>query len=141
MPNDEQNLAEQYIAAFNSHDWNKIGPFFADDCIHEDMASGMSFHGKQDLKAYMDGIFTRAPNVKLKLESAFLSGDWMAYEWTYSGRYTGDEPGRKATGREFSIRGASVSELRDGKIRRNRDYYDMTTFLRQLGLMPNTPAV
>jgi hypothetical protein len=36
----------------------------------------------------------------------------------------------------MSIRGSTVIELRDGKISRVADYWDVATLLRQLGLQP-----
>jgi ketosteroid isomerase-like protein len=41
-----------------------------------------------------------------------------------------------ATGKQVEVRGASILEFADGKIRRCSDYWDMATFLKQLGLMP-----
>jgi steroid delta-isomerase-like uncharacterized protein len=56
-------------------------------------------------------------------------------EWTMSGTQTGEMPGMPATGKTFSLRGASVVELRDGKLTRCSDYWDLVTLLKQLGLM------
>ena len=52
-----------------------------------------------------------------------------------SGTHKGDLPGLPATGKPFSLRGASIYELHDGKIKRNSDYWDMVTFLKQIRLM------
>jgi len=41
-----------------------------------------------------------------------------------------------ATGKGFSIRGASVTELHNGKISRNTDYWNLATMMQQLGAMP-----
>ena len=46
-----------------------------------------------------------------------------------------------ATGNRFSVRGASVIELEDGRIRRNSDYYDGATFLRQIGAEIRLPGM
>jgi len=37
---------------------------------------------------------------------------------------------------KFSIRGASITELHEGKIKWNSDYWNMTSYLHQVGLMP-----
>jgi hypothetical protein len=41
-----------------------------------------------------------------------------------------------ATGRQFTLRGASVFAFRDGGMSHCADYWDMTTFMRQLGFAP-----
>ena len=51
--------------------------------------------------------------------------------------HKGDLPGLPATGKRFSVRGATVFELQGEKIRRVSDYWDMVTFLKQIGVMPS----
>jgi ketosteroid isomerase-like protein len=57
-------------------------------------------------------------------------------EWMFSGT---DKDVFK-TGEKFSVRGVSVIDMRDGKIFRNVDYYDVATVMRQVGLLPTPPA-
>ena len=49
-------------------------------------------------------------------------------------------PGLPATGRRFSIRGAAVGQIRDGKIADQTEYMDMTGLLTQLGAVPHPVA-
>ncbi len=53
-----------------------------------------------------------------------------------TGTHTGDLPDLPATGKSFSIRGATIAEVSAGRIVRAADYWDLATFLRQLGVMP-----
>jgi hypothetical protein len=41
-----------------------------------------------------------------------------------------------ATGKRFSIRGVTILELQGDKIRRDSDYWDAATVMRQVGLLP-----
>ena len=43
------------------------------------------------------------------------------------------------SGLTFRVRGASVLVFRDGRIARVTDYYDMATFLKQLGCTIQIP--
>ena len=52
------------------------------------------------------------------------------------GAHKGDMPGLPATGKSFTLRGASIFDLAGDKIRSTRDYWDFAIALRQLGLMP-----
>src|SRR5690348_10249776 len=53
-----------------------------------------------------------------------------------SGTHKGDFPGIPATGKRFSsVRGSTILELEAGKIRRQSDYWDAATFMRQVGLL------
>ncbi len=53
-----------------------------------------------------------------------------------SGTHKGDFPGMPATGKRFSIRGVTIIELQGGKIRRNSDYWDAASMMKQVGLLP-----
>jgi predicted ester cyclase len=55
-----------------------------------------------------------------------------------SGTQKGDFPGIPATGKRFSsVRGSSLLELEAGKIRRQSDYWDAATFMREVGGLPS----
>ncbi len=53
-----------------------------------------------------------------------------------SGVHTGDVPGLPATGKPFLIHGGGIGEVRDGRIARVTEYWNMAEFLIQVGLMP-----
>ena len=139
MSTDMAKTSQDYLATWNSHDWEKISPFFTDDCIYEDIAVGKVCHGKQELKAYFDDMLVWSADFRIESKSFFTIGNWIASEWVMTGTHTGDVPRMKATGKEYSIRGASVSELREGKISRNTDYWNLASFLQQVGLLPTAP--
>jgi ketosteroid isomerase-like protein len=63
---------------------------------------------------------------------AFLSDGHGSIEWDGSGT----DVGVYNTGKRFSVRGVSVIEVRDGKISRSVDYYDLATTVRQEELIP-----
>jgi steroid delta-isomerase-like uncharacterized protein len=130
-----EKVFDEYIAAWNSHDTERIAEFFTENGIHEDVAVGSIFHGKSELKAGLNPLFAACPDFKLELKTLFVAGNWVAQEWVMSGTQTGDLNilGIAATGKGFSIRGASITRLRDGKIARNTDYWDMESMRRQLG--------
>jgi hypothetical protein len=40
------------------------------------------------------------------------------------------------TGKQISVRGATIIDMQGDKISRNADYYDSATILREVGLLP-----
>lgn len=135
MLNDIEKMLKDYIAAWNSHDVEKIATFFTEDGVHEDVAVGSVFHGKNELKAGISPLFAACPDFNLEVKAFFGIADWLAQEWVMSGTQTGNFGGIgiPATGKSFSIRGASITKLREGKIARNTDYWNLTSMLQQLG--------
>ncbi|MGD0794830.1 MAG: ester cyclase [Dehalococcoidales bacterium] len=139
MVTDAEKMMKNYTAAWNLHDVNKILSFFTDDCIYEDVALGLVNHGKKELTDFINRITLAYPDFKFEVKSVFQAGDWLADEWVMTGTWAhSSNPKMPATGKKFSIRGASVQELRNGKIRRNSDYWDRVTFRQQVGLVPAT---
>jgi steroid delta-isomerase-like uncharacterized protein len=137
-----EELLKEENAAWNSHDVDKIATFYTDDCIKEDVAVGVNAHGKEAMNAVNAGAFAAVPDMKIDLRLIISSGDAAATEWTMSGTYSGNRPGvPPATGRPFSVRGATIMQLRDGRISRVSDYWDSALFLQQVGSMPFIPGL
>jgi steroid delta-isomerase-like uncharacterized protein len=134
-------------AAWTSHDVEKTASYYADDVVYEDLAFGMVLHGKEELKTFLNDSFAAFPDLKFEVKSFFVSSlgrlgyGGTGVEWVMSGTHKGDlraspATGKSipATGRSFSVRGVSISETRKGKIKRNSDYYDLASIMRQLGV-------
>jgi steroid delta-isomerase-like uncharacterized protein len=130
-----ERMMREYLETWNTHDLGKMVSFFTDDCVYENLARGQTYRGKDELNAWAKGAFDAIPDFKLDITSLFVSGDWTACEWVMTGTQSGDLPGLPATGKSFSVRGGTIVQLKDRKILRNADYWDLATFLRQLGVM------
>ncbi len=129
-------VLDQWAMAWSSHDIDRVLELFTDDCVYEDVPTGAVHTGKDALRAFAQFFFSVAPDFKVDVCSRFETDKWAAGEWTMSGTQEGDMPNLPASGKRFCIRGASVLELENEKIRRCSDYWDMTVFLRQLGHQP-----
>lgn len=134
MSIDAAGVVQEYLAAWNAHDSEALLALFADDCVYEDVALGRLEHGKERVGSLIKSVFADLADFRMDVTSAFGAGDWGATEWTMTGTFVHSTvPGLAATGRSFSVRGATILQLRDGKIRRNSDYLDVPSFLRQTG--------
>src|ERR1019366_3276562 len=129
-------VAEKWIAAWNSHDPDKMVPVFTDDVFYEDVAFGEVSHGGAELRKVAVSEFEGVPDLALKLLSAKVHGGHGTVEWMFSGT---DKDVFK-TGKKFSVRGVSVIDVRDGKIARCLDFYDVATIMRQVGVLPTPPS-
>ena len=84
---------------------------------------------------YVKACYDAIPDFKVEATSVFASGDWAALEWVMTDTQSGVTADFPGTGKSFKMRGCSIVQLKDGKIHRNADYWDMATFLSQIGLM------
>jgi steroid delta-isomerase-like uncharacterized protein len=129
------DLLNEWLDGWNAHDPDRVASVFTEDCIYEDVTFGAVNHGHEELKAFVNGFIGVAPDAYFEPGLKFVAGDRAGAEWTATGTHRGDMPGMPASNRRFSVRGASIFELRDGKLHRCSDYWDLATFMRQLGFL------
>ena len=129
-------VLDQWALAWSSSDVEKLLPLFADSVDYEDVTFGAVSCGKNALRDFATGVFAAFADLKFELKSRFVAADGKsgAMEWIWRGRQTKDFPGLPATNKPFEIRGAAVVEFTDGKISRNSDYWDLVTYMKQVGL-------
>jgi|SRR5882724_12168530 len=138
MPtSDSERMLDDWAMAWTSNDPERVLALFADDCVFEDVTFGVVARGKEELRSFASDAFAAVPDFKYGLTNRFVASQWAAIEWVMSGTHKGDFPGMPATGKRFlSVRGSTILELEAGKIRRESDYWDAATFMKQVGLLP-----
>ncbi len=129
-------LLLKHIDAWSKHNVDLIDTVFAENGIYEDVAFEIVSHGREEIKNGLKENFAAVPDFKIELTDWFSSGNKLACQWIMSGTQTGDYLGLPATGKSFSVRGASIAVIKDGKFERWTDYYDAYLFLKQLGVIP-----
>jgi steroid delta-isomerase-like uncharacterized protein len=105
------------------------------DVLYEDVAAGDLVEGTAAFKHLLTDAATAIPNFTITLDSGLVSGDLAAAEYVISGTQSGDLPYLAATGKSFALRAASIFTLAGGKIQRESRYYNMLSFLSQLGAL------
>jgi len=123
---------QQAFAAWNSHDPDKVVSYYTEDVVYEDVAYGAVNHGRAELRKFAAGFIEAVPDLKLEVVSSSIHNGHGAAEWVLSGT----DKGLYKTGKKFSVRGASVFEMRGGKCSSNKDFYDLATIMRQVGVLP-----
>lgn len=128
---------DDYVAAWNAHDPVAVTDFMTNDVVYADFGNGEEYRGIAAVRDFVEGLeLSFSSNYRFTLEMAIVTDGAYAYEWTMTGINDGEDPERDfpATGERFEIPGVSIGVLRNGRIRENRDYWNMTTYLNQVGL-------
>jgi steroid delta-isomerase-like uncharacterized protein len=131
---------DDYVAAWNAHDPVAVTDFMTNDVVYADFGLGEEYRGIAAVRDFVEGMeLSFSTNYRFTLEMAIVTDDAYAYEWTMTGTNDGEDPERysPATGERFEIPGISIGTLRNGRIKENRDYWNMTTYLNQVGLTPD----
>jgi len=134
-----EQLVRDLFAVWGSHDLDRLDALFAADGVYEDVPPQITYRGPEKIKGFLTAIWGWAPDIELNLTSVAVAGDRAVAEWIMTGTQTGPIGPIPASGKEFSVRGASVIELRDGKILRNSDYYDLASLVTQFGVRYAAP--
>lgn len=132
---DKIRLIEEGAAGW-SHNMERLLAVFTDDVTYEDKPLARTFHGKEELRAFAQSFFDAFPDLKSVITSVVVSGNHAAAEWQFTGTQAGDLSGMPASNKQMDLRGVSIYDFEGGKIKRQIDYWDMATLLKQLGFMP-----
>lgn len=136
----ERNVAtvRAVYDGFNKADVPSLMSLVTDDFELVDMALGMSWHGPQGWGEWLGIWATSMPDAAVHLQTLTADGDRVATEHVGGGTHTGplNTPAGviPPTGRTIELRFAELFELRDGKIKTMRAYWDTGSLMRQLGL-------
>ena len=128
----QKSLVNTWIDGWNSSTPQILVTDFTLDGYYEDVPSGLKKMGiKQinDLHKYFHDVIG---GLYIKLVAAHVGGHHGTIEWILSGT----DVGMWKTGKPFSVQGVSVIEVKNGRISRDLDYYDMATVMKQLGVLP-----
>jgi steroid delta-isomerase-like uncharacterized protein len=102
----------------SSHDFERLLSLFTDDVVYEDVARRAVRHGKDQVRAAVEGFFMGFPDATFELASPgsrFAIGGRGGVEGMMRGTHRGNMPGMPATGKHVEARGASIVEFADGK--------------------------
>jgi steroid delta-isomerase-like uncharacterized protein len=134
-----KDLVRIVFEGFNARDVERIAAICADDFTLEDIPAGLTLRGPDGMRLWLQTWIDAAPDARLEVARIFGEGDWVATEHhgtaTHTGPLrtpTGEIP---PTGRALDLWFSENFEVRDGKLRRMRAYYDGAAFMRQLGLL------
>lgn len=125
-------IADGWIAAWNSHDGEKVVAIFTTDVLFEDVTLGAVNQGSAELRKFAASAFEAVPDMKLEMVNSSVDRGHGSIEWIFSGT----DHGFYKTGKRFSVRGVSVIDLHGGKISREVDYWNAASIIRQVGLLP-----
>lgn len=131
---DARRLIDTYYAAFNRGDWEAMLACLADDVVH-DLNQGGREHGRDAFRAFlahMDRNYSEQLRDVVVMVAA--DGARAGAEYVVHGTYKATDDGLPpASGQTYVLPGGAFFELRDGRIARVTNYYNLQDWLRQVG--------
>lgn len=136
------SVIENYVTALNAHDSERAASLYTEDAVvTQAIQTGNTFTGREEIAGWVGDNLAGLPDLEVTVGTVVQVEDRVAWEWTYSGSYTGQFPGApEGEGQQVVLKGISVMEIsRDGLIAKETLYYDNLSFLTQIGVA-DTPA-
>ena len=125
-------IVEKAFAAWNSQDPDKLVAAYNDDIVYEDVPGGLLSNGRAEFRKFAVLTFSGVGDFKIEAVNTWIENGHGVAEWVW----TGVDKDWFKTGKRFSVRGVSVFEVRNGKISRNKDFYDVASIRKQVGKLP-----
>lgn len=126
-------LLKDYYDAFNRQDMDAFLAMLTDDIIH-DINQGNREESKQAFTAFMDRM-----NAHYKEQIVDISittneaGDRAAVEFVVLGEYLSTDEGLpEANGQTYRLPAGAFFEVRDGKVARVTNYYNLEDWIAQV---------
>jgi steroid delta-isomerase-like uncharacterized protein len=115
-------------------DWEGLRALYHPDYTYMD-GSGAEKKGADSAVAVCEAYATAFPDLSLEIRSQYTpSADVSIIEYTARGTHEAELEGIPPTGKHLEVVVCNVIEARDGKIFRERDYYDTMAVMQQLGV-------
>ena len=77
---------------------------------------------------YLNGF----SDIEFTILDAFGQGERIVKHWNFKGTHTGDFFGIPATGNKLDLSGTTLVTMKDGKIAKEQDFFDMQSLILQL---------
>ena len=126
-------LVLAYYAAFNRGDWPAMQALLADDVVH-DLNQGPRETGKPAFAAFQARM-ARCYREQLQdvVAMATQDGTRAAAEYVVHGEYLSDDEGLPAArGQRYVLPGGAFFEIRDGRIARVSNHYNLQDWIAQV---------
>jgi len=118
-----ETVVREFCAAWSSRDVDAILAWFAADAVYHNMPIA-PVRGHPEIRSVLEMFVPPASKIEFEILALASRGDVVFTERV--DRFT-------VAGKEIALPVVGVFEVRGGKIAAWRDYFDMTSYQRQLG--------
>lgn len=88
--------------------------------------------GIEACKEFYLNYLTGFSDIEWTIVDAFGQGNKLIKHWNFKGKHTGVFFGIPATGNSLNLSGTTIVTMRDGRIAKEHDFFDMKSMLDQL---------
>jgi steroid delta-isomerase-like uncharacterized protein len=137
---DNATLVRAHYDTFNLRNWDKCLAMASDSVRWTTIPFDMTFDGRKGYRQCLENWTTAMPDVKVEIVNLIAGEEWIAAECIARGTHTGPLVGPNGTidptQKKVEMKFCDLFRVVDGQITEGRTYFDGTTMMRQLGILP-----
>jgi len=126
-------VIEGFFEAMNEHDVEEMARYCTDGVVADEVAEPEPFIGVDNFKKAYTEVFQGYPDCVAEVKEWFVDGDVVICQVSWRGTNSGVFRSTEPTGKKVDLRIAYFLKLKDGKIDRITEYYDVATIMVQQG--------
>ena len=133
-----EEVYQAWADAWNAHDADLMISYVTDDFVLDGVPTPPPAQGKDAAKAFLNSAFQAAPDVQAIQQRVLASGNIVVAEGVWMGTFEGEWAGVPPTGKTFQWSFIDIAEIEGGKMKRLSNYYDLVSWMVQVGVMPSS---
>ncbi|MEZ4768961.1 MAG: ester cyclase [Caldilineales bacterium] len=137
MSQQTRDLIAQLVEAWNSHDPERVGAWYTEDCYGLDVAVARPQIGREGVQQMFAAYYQAFPDLEITPDEVIVEGDRVALFWTARATHMGPILNIPGSGRSIEARGVNRLVFSDGKVCETLTIWDVAGMLRGLGLLPD----
>jgi steroid delta-isomerase-like uncharacterized protein len=134
------DTARGCLEAFNRGDWASLEGYLAPNSVYDELGTQRHIEGADAIIGAFQAWKSAMPDVVGTISNVLTSGETVALEVMWEGTQTGalETPtgAIPASGKHQKTPGMWSIDIAGGKVQASRQYFDMLTFLQQIGAAP-----
>jgi steroid delta-isomerase-like uncharacterized protein len=128
-------IAEEWVSAMNAHNVERMVSLLTEDAIADEVVENKPREGRESIAGAYREVFAGYPDCKAEILNLIVDSDQAVVEVRFKGTNNGAFRGTPATDRPIDLRIAYILKVKNGRICKVTEYYDLATVLTQQGLM------
>ena len=141
---DLAQVAREIVTGYSTSDWTALKNLVTPDMIYNEIGTQRRIQGPEAFIQALQEWKKAMTDSKGEVTKAFGTGNLVALEitWTgtHNGAFTGPAGTVPASGKRQTTPAAMIVMFQGDKVKEIRHYFDMVTFLQQIGAMPSMAA-
>lgn len=139
VPYGQDGFLEAYGAVWSHGDADLLGRYFTADAAYVESSYGHTYTGRAQIGRFMRFMHAFSAEVRIDYISHCGTHAGFALEWVWSGIASGPirigDKVHPPTHKPYRVPGVALCRASaDGLLTYHRDYYDLLTLMRQIGI-------